>query len=71
MKRGAIKTIKVYFPKEKLTKFAVQVKLRSGNWVQAKKGDIPLIYDTREEADQVVIDYVKEMQNIFVKGARK
>ena len=32
------------------------------NWIQARKDDIQLIYDTKEEADQVVIDYTENIK---------
>lgn len=66
MKRGNIRTIRVYSKKEG-TKYAVQVRIKnSQKWVQARKDDFQLIYDTPEEANQVVIDYVESVKKTIV-----
>lgn len=66
MKRGNIRTIRVYSKKEG-TKYAVQVRIRnSQKWVQARKDDFQLIFDTPEEADKIVIDYVAETKKTML-----
>jgi hypothetical protein len=50
-----------------ITKYAVQVRLKGRQtWVQAKNNDTQLIFDTQEEADQVVIDYVEHVKQTVV-----
>jgi len=75
MKRGNIKSTKVYVNEDgkMVTKYAVQVRLRGRqNWIQAKKGEMKLIFNTQEEADQVVIDYVDHLkQSAAITKARR
>jgi len=64
VKRGNIKSCKIYVKENGsfVTKYAVQVRLRGKkDWIQARKGDVSLIFDTMEEADKVVLDYVEEI----------
>jgi hypothetical protein len=63
MKRGNLKTKRIYTTEDgkKVTKHAVLVRLRGkGEWVQAKHGETPLIFDTEAEADKIIIDHVAE-----------
>ena len=69
MKRGNIRSTKVYINEggKMITKYAVQVRLKGRQtWVQAKNNDTQLIFDTQEEADQVVIDYVEHVKKTVV-----
>lgn len=69
IKRGNIRSTKVYIRENGnlVTKYAVMVRLKdSQKWVQARKGDIQLIFDTPEEADQIVIDYIAEIKKTMM-----
>ena len=63
MKRGNLKTKRIYSTIDgaKTTKYAVLVRLRGKQeWVQAKSGETPHIYDTQEEAEKIIIDHCTE-----------
>lgn len=69
IKRGNIRSTKVYIRENGnlVTKYAVQVRIRnSQKWVQARKDDFQLIFDTPEEADKIVIDYVAETKKTML-----
>lgn len=68
MKRNNIRSTKVYIKENgsMITKFAVQVRLRGKqDWIQAKKGEEVLIFDTQDKADKIVIDYIEEIKKTF------
>jgi len=65
MKRHNLRTVKLYSKEngENITRHAVQLKMRGKNtWIQAKKDNVPLIFDTKEEAEKVIIDFMEEMK---------
>jgi len=65
MKRHNLRTIKLYSREDGMnkTRYAVQLKMRGKTeWIQAKKDNVPLIFDTKEEAEQVIIDFLEELK---------
>jgi hypothetical protein len=66
MKRGNLRTIKVYTKNDKgdkIIQYAVQVRLRmKQTWTQARDGDKILIFNEKKDADQVIIDYMDKIK---------